>query len=95
MIDLDELPQEGTYPVKDIEGLPIIPRSTDDVVTIGYVNVEGNEFIQVLTLSPNDYSSHYAILIRQSILNRYGYLFVACLLLFFSFLLLRKSEIRI
>ena len=67
MIDLDDLPQEGTYPVKDIEGLPIIPRSTDDVVTIGYVNVEENEFIQVLTLSPNDYSSHYAVLIRQSV----------------------------
>lgn len=67
MIDLDELPEEGTYPVKDIESLPIIPRDTDDVLTIGYVNVEGNEFIQVLTLSPNDYSSHYAILIRQSV----------------------------
>lgn len=67
MIDLDKLPEEGTYPVKDINNLPIIPRDTDDVLTIGYVNVEGNEFIQVLTLSPNDYSNHYAILIRQSI----------------------------
>lgn len=67
MIDLDDLPKEGSYPVKDINNLPIIPRDTDDVLTIGYVNVEGNEFIQVLTLSPNDYSNHYAILIRQSI----------------------------
>ena len=67
MIDLDKLPEEGTYPVKDINNLPIIPRDTDDVLTIGYVNVEENEFIQVLTLSPNDYSSHYAILIRQSV----------------------------
>lgn len=67
MIDLDDLPKEGSYSVKDINNLPIIPRDTDDVLTIGYVNVEGNEFIQVLTLSPNDYSSHYAILIRQSV----------------------------
>ena len=67
MIDLDKLPKEGSYPVKDINNLPIIPRDTNDVLTIGYVNVEGNEIIKVLTLSPNDYSSHYAILIRQSV----------------------------
>ncbi len=67
MIDLDKLPQEGTYPVKDIECLPIIPRSIDDVVTIGYVNVGENEFMQVLTLSSNDYNTSYAVLIRQSI----------------------------
>ena len=67
MKDLDKLPKEGSYPEKDINNLPIIPRDTNDVLTIGYVNVDGNEFIQVLTLSPNDYSSHYAILIRQSV----------------------------
>lgn len=67
MIDLDDLPKEGTYPVKDINNLPMIPRDTDDVLTIGYVNFEDNEFIQVLTLSPNDYSCYYAILVREYI----------------------------
>ena len=41
------------------------------------------------------FETRFSVTEKVWLLNRYGYLFAACLLLFFSFFLLRKSEIRI